>query len=101
MADMVVFDVNEDGTVSNPRPFTNIHHGGFDGFRLDTGGRIWAGAGSNVECYHPDSTLLGRIRMPEAISNVCFGGVKRNVLFMTGTTSLYRLRLKVNGAKTY
>jgi gluconolactonase len=39
--------------------------------------------------------------MPEAISNVCFGGVKRNVLFMTGTTSLYRLRLKVNGAKTY
>ena len=101
LADMVVFDIGADGTASNGRAFANIRSGGFDGFRLDTAGRIWAGAGPNVECYHPDGTVLGRIKLPETISNCCFGGPKRNILYMTGTTSLYAVRLKVNGAKTY
>ena len=69
LADMVVFDISPDGTAHNGRAFANIRSGGFDGFRLDTAGRIWAGAGANVECYHPDGTLLGRIKLPETISN--------------------------------
>lgn len=101
LADMVVFDIASDGTAANGRAFTNIRSGGFDGFRLDTEGRIWAGAGPNVECYLPDGTLIGRIKLPETVSNCCFGGLKRNMLYMTGTTSLYAVRLKVNGAKTY
>ncbi|MEO8244893.1 MAG: SMP-30/gluconolactonase/LRE family protein [bacterium] len=102
MADMVVFDIGADNAATNGRKFTNIHSGGFDGFRLDTAGRIWAGAGANVECYMPDGTLLGRIKLPETVANVCFGGgPKRNILYMTGTTSLYAVRLKVNGAKTH
>ncbi|SLN49316.1 SMP-30/gluconolactonase/LRE family protein [Roseisalinus antarcticus] len=100
-ADMMVADVAPDGSLGNLRPFTNIHHGGFDGFRLDTEGRIWAAAGANVECYAPDATLLGRIKLPETVSNLCFGGPKRNILYVTATTSLYRIRLMVNGAKTY
>jgi gluconolactonase len=101
IADMVACDIGKDGLPGTPRPFTNIHGGGFDGFRLDTEGRIWAGAGAGVECYLPDGTLIGRIHVPETVSNCCFGGAKRNILFMTGTTSLYAVRLKVNGAKTY
>ena len=101
IADMVACDIGADGLPGTPRPFTNISGGGFDGFRLDTEGRIWAGAGASVECYLPDGTLIGRIRMPETVSNCCFGGAKRNILYMTGTTSLYAVRLKVNGAKTY
>ena len=101
IADMVVFDIGPDGSATNGQPFTNIRSGGFDGFRLDTEGRIWAGAGPNVECYLPDGTLLGRVKLPETVSNCCFGGPKRNILYMTGTTSLYAVRLKVSGAKTF
>jgi gluconolactonase len=101
LADMLVFDIDSSGRAGNGRKFVDRTIGGFDGFRLDTAGRIWTSAGQSVECYLPDGTLIGRIRVPETVSNCCFGGPKRNVLYMTGTTSLYSIRLMVNGAKTY
>lgn len=72
----------------------------FDGFRFDADGRLWTSAGDGVHCYHADGTLIGKIRIPEVVANVTFGGPKRNRLFICGTTSLYSMYLAINGAKT-
>jgi len=79
------------------RVFCSYDNGHYDGFRLDTEGNIWTSAGRGVNCYDPKGTLLGRINMPEVVSNVAFGAARRNRLFMTATTSLYALYLTVNG----
>ena len=81
--------------------FTAGPEAGIDGFRLDSDGRIWTSAEDGVHCYLADGTLIGKVLVPEGVANVCFGGSKRNVLFICGTTSLYCIRLLVNGAKTY
>ena len=64
-------------------------------------GRIWTSAGDGVHCYDPDGTLLGKVLVPEPVANVVFGGLKRNRLFITATSSLYSVMLMVNGAKTF
>ena len=70
-------------------------------FRLDEEGNVWTSAADGVHCYAPDGTLIGKVKVPEVVANVCFGGAKRNDLYIAGTTSLYMVRLMVNGAKTY
>ena len=72
--------------------------GVFDGIRLDTAGRIWAATGEGVHCFDPDGTLIGKLLVPEAVSNLCFGGPKRNRLYLTATTSIYSWLCTVNGA---
>ena len=99
-AHMRVFDVAPNGTVSGGRVFAECTVGIFDGFRLDDQGRIWTSAGDGVHCYDPDGTLIGKIKVPEMVANCVFGGPKRNVLYICATTSLYAVRLMVNGAKT-
>ncbi|CAN5601266.1 SMP-30/gluconolactonase/LRE family protein [soil metagenome] len=99
MKNMSVFDVLKNGALANGRLFANCTAGGFDGFRLDTGGRVWTSAGDGVHCYDPDGTLLGKVFVPEPVANVEFGGPKRNRLFICATTSLYSVMLPVNGAK--
>jgi len=71
--------------------------GTYDGIRLDTAGRVWAAAGDGVHCIDPDGTLLGRLLLPEVASNLTFGGPRKNHLFVTASTSLYSLRVNVNG----
>jgi gluconolactonase len=71
--------------------------GVFDGFRVDTKGRIWTSAGDGVHCYDPDGTLIGKVRIPEFVSNLAFGGEKKNRLFITGTTSLYAAYVTATG----
>jgi len=78
---------------------SNCDNGFYDGFRADADGRIWTSAADGVHCLSPAGELLGKIRIPEMVSNVCFGGEKRNRLFICGTTSLYSVFLNVNGAK--
>lgn len=73
----------------------------FDGFRLDEAGRLWTSAGPAVNCYEPNGQLIGRILIGETVSNLVFGGPKRNRLFITATTSLYSALIAVNGAKTF
>ena len=93
------FAVGDDGKLSGGEVFATATVGIFDGFRLDTRGRIWTSAGDGVHCYDPDGTLIGKITIPELVSNVTFGGVKRNRLFICGTTSLYTVKVMTNGAK--
>lgn len=100
-AHMRVFDVSPDGKLSKGRVFADCTNGLFDGFRLDTEGRIWTSAGDGVHVYDPDGTLLGKVLIPEVVANVCFGGPKRDRLFICATTSLYSVRLFVNGNKSF
>ena len=99
---MRVFDVAEDGKLSGGSVFaTPPAAGPFDGFRLDDEGRVWSSVGDGVNCYEPDGTLIGKVRIPERVANVVFGGIKRNRLFICATASLYSVLLPVNGAKTF
>ncbi|MER5317873.1 SMP-30/gluconolactonase/LRE family protein [Streptosporangium roseum] len=92
------FGVNEDSTLSGGQVLATCDSGIFDGIRVDTAGRIWAAAGDGVHCFDPDGTLIGKIHIPETVSNLCFGGLKRNQLFITATASVYTIMLTVNGA---
>ena len=78
--------------------FATCPVGLYDGFRLDTHGNLWLSAGDGVHCHAPDGTLLGKIRVPETVANVCFGGPKLNRLFICGTTSLYSVFLNARAA---
>ena len=96
------FDVSADGTkLGKNHIFADCTVGLFDGFRIDNVGRIWTSAGDGVHCYDADGTLIGKILIPELVSNVSFGGPKLNRLFICGTTSLYSCYLAINGNKTY
>ena len=96
-----VFDVRDDRTLSDGRVFAETTGGDsrFDNIRFDDQGRLWAAAMlGGVHCYDPDGTLIGRLRVPEAVSNIAFGGPKNNRLFITATTALYSLVMSVTGA---
>ncbi|MEU4122662.1 SMP-30/gluconolactonase/LRE family protein [Streptomyces virginiae] len=90
------FKVADDGTLTGDRVFTTCP--GVDNIRFDDEGRLWAAAMENgVQCYAADGTLIGRLRVPEPVSNIAFGGPKNNRLFITATTSLYSLVMSVTG----
>ncbi|TDU88572.1 gluconolactonase [Kribbella voronezhensis] len=92
------FDVKDDGRLSGGEVFAPCEAGMFDGIRLDAVGRIWAAAHDGVHCFDPDGTLLGKVLFPDVVSNLCFGGPKRNRLFVTATTSVYSWLLTTDGA---
>ena len=77
--------------------FAECTNGLFDGFRLDTEGRIWTSAADGVHVLHPDGSLIGKILLPERVANVCFGGPKRNRLFICATSSLYVITVNAKG----
>jgi gluconolactonase len=79
--------------------FATCTEGVFDGFRVDRRGHLWCSAADGVHCYHPDGTLLGKIHIPEVVANVEFGGLKRNRLYICGTTSLYAMFVNAHGAR--
>jgi len=65
-----------------------------EGMRCDRDGNLWicmgGGEGNDsVAIYAPDGKMIGKINTPERVANLCFGGAKRNRLYMCGTTSLY------------
>ena len=98
-----VFDV--DGkTIRNARRFVQLDIPGTaapsaaDGIRCDVDGNIWAGARPGVQVIAPNGERIGMIRLPETCANVCFGGAKRNRLFMTASQSLYSVYVETTGA---
>jgi gluconolactonase len=88
-----------DGVRAGPGElFAECDAGLYDGLRVDTEGHVWTSAGDGVHCLHPDGTLIGKVPVPEIVANVCFGGRKRNRLFICATTSLYAVYLNTQGA---
>src|SRR5438128_1963819 len=98
-----VFDVVEGGTkLSDRRLFVNAAPGIPDGMRCDREGNLWCGWGGGegqdgVAVFNPEGKLLGRILLPERCANLCFGGVKRDRLFMAGSQSLYSVYVHAQG----
>jgi gluconolactonase len=94
------FTVGRDGrSLAGGEVFATCTAGLFDGFRIDTQGNVWTSAGDGVHCYSAAGALLGKVNIPEVVANVCFGGPKRNRLFICGTTSLYSVYLNATGAR--
>ena len=92
------YPVSADGKSVGPgADFIFCDTGLFDGFRLDTKGNIWSSAGDGVHCFAADGTLIGKIRIDEVVSNLCFGGPKRNRLFICATTSLRSIYVNARG----
>jgi len=92
------FRVNGDGaTLGGGEVFAECGNGLFDGLRVDVHGNIWTSAGDGVHCYAADGKLIGKVKVPEVVANVCFGGPKLNRLFICGTTSLYSVFLNTRG----
>lgn len=81
------------------RVFAEIEPGIPDGLRIDELGNIWTSAGDGIQCFAPDGTLLGKIRLPEKVANLTFGGPRRNRLFIAANTSLYMIHVAVAGAQ--
>ncbi len=93
------YAVSPDGRhAGNGRLFATSDAGFFDGFRLDVEGNIWTSTFEGVRCYAPDGTHIGTVPVPEIVANVCFGGFKRNRLYICGQTSLYSYFVATNGA---
>ena len=70
-----------------------------DGFRCDIDGNIWTSAGKAIKCFNPNNELIGQILVPELVSNLEFGGKEGNILYVTATSSLYKMELNQIGAK--
>lgn len=93
------FDVSGDGhSLSRGRVFAEVSPGVPDGFCADEYGNIWTSCAEGVHCYSPAGELLGKILIPETVSNLTFGGPCRNRLFITASTSLYSIYVGVRGA---
>ena len=107
--DMHVFDVGADNKLSNQKLFSDFMVDGIkcapDGARCDVDGNLWVSSNarrdlgySGVTVWTPEGKLIGRIRLPENTANLCFGGPKRNRLFMAASQSLYAVYVRTQGA---
>lgn len=101
-----VYDVVDGTRLKNGRQFANLAPGNSDGIRCDVDGNVWSAAGwgpdgfNGVHVFAPDGTLIGKIRLPETCANLCFGGAKKNRLFMAASQSLYAVYVNTEGAQT-
>ena len=91
------FRVTANGALTGGEVFATCPVGLYDGLRVDVHGNLWLSAGDGVHCHAPDGALLGKVLIPETVANLCFGGPKRNRLFICGTTSLYSVYLNTRG----
>jgi gluconolactonase len=107
--DLYVFDVGADRTVSNGKRFADFVIDGVkcstDGVRCDVDGNVWCSSNagralgySGVTVWTPQGKLIGRIRLPEVCANICFGGPKRNRIFMAASQSVYAVYVNTQGA---
>ncbi len=89
------YDIQPDGTLANKTFFAP---NGSDGMTIDNRGNVYLTMGK-VWVYSPSGELIREIEVPESPSNVCFGGKKRNTLFITARTSVYTLKMNVKGVE--
>jgi len=92
-ARLLAYDLGADGMPVAHRLLRECEVGIYDGFRVDWQGNIWTSAGDGVHCLSAQGELLGKILLPETVSNVCFGGAALNRLYITATRRLYAVFL--------
>jgi gluconolactonase len=103
-SDIRVFDVAGERLTNGKTFAANFAPGSTDGVRTDIEGNVWCSMGSGdpaedgVRCYAPSGELIGKIHLPETCANLCFGGKKKNRLFMTASTSVYAVYVETVGA---
>ncbi len=102
--EILAFDVVDGKRLANRRVFINAGPGTPDGFRVDEDGNLWCGWGmgtpelDGVMVFNPAGEPIGRIALPERCANLCFGGRRRNRLFMAASQSIYALFVNTRGA---
>ena len=100
---IMVYDVVDGARLVNGRVFCDMSPSIADGIRCDQDGNLWSSAGSGgegsdgVNVFAPDGDLIGKIHLPEITANLCFGGVKKNRLFLTASQSVYSLYVETQG----
>lgn len=97
-----VFDVKPDGTITNGRIFVELkgtEPGNVDGMKIDLEGNAYVTGPGGISIFDPSGKKLGRIDVPEVAANLAWGGKDWKTLFITGSTSLYRIRLSIQGIK--
>jgi gluconolactonase len=94
------YDIDKNLKISKPIEFAKSDPDHvFDGFRFDAENNFWTSFGDGIACYAPSGEQIGYIKMQERVSNVDFGGVEGNTLFITASTSFYMATLNIKGAK--
>ncbi|MGE3270651.1 MAG: SMP-30/gluconolactonase/LRE family protein, partial [Chloroflexota bacterium] len=109
--DIRVYDVVDGTKLANGRQFTDLSitvdgqkkNAMSDGIRVDIHGNVWSAAAGGpgidgVQVLSPEGERIGQILLPERCANLCFGGAKRNRLFMAGSQSIYSLYVNTRGA---
>lgn len=95
-----VFDVSADGMrLSHGRLFHKVEPGFADGIRVDEDGNLWSSADDGVHCIAPTGDLLGKVLVPSRVSNVTFGGARKNRLFICASHTLYSIFLNRRGVQ--
>jgi gluconolactonase len=100
-----VYDVADGTRVTHGRLFADMSPGTSDGIRCDVDGNLWAAAGNGgegfdgVHIFAPNGDRIGQIQLPEKCANICFGGAKRNRLFMAASQSIYAVYVETQGAQ--
>jgi gluconolactonase len=100
-----VYDVVGGTRLAHGRLFVDMSPGTSDGIRCDVDGNIWAAAGNGgdgfdgVHIFAPNGDRIGQILLPEKCANLCFGGAKRNRLFMAASQSIYAVYVETQGAQ--
>jgi gluconolactonase len=95
-----LFDVRADGTLANSRVWAETKGEGAgapDGMKIDSAGNVYCCGPGGIHVFAPDATCLGVIRVPEYTANFCFGDDDRRSLYVTASTSIYRLRVATPG----
>jgi gluconolactonase len=93
-----VYDVFDGRLCKNGREFVEVNPGLPDGFRVDEHGNVWTSSHDSVQVFSPAGEPVARVPVPEEIGNLCFGGDDGRTLYITASTSLYRIRTTVRDA---
>lgn len=97
-----VFDVKPDGTITNGRLFADLKdsaEGNVDGMKVDSEGNVYVTGPGGISIFDPSGKKLGIIEMPEISANLAWGESDWKTLFITASTSVYKIRLNVTGIK--
>jgi gluconolactonase len=95
-----MFDVEADGTLANSRRFADVvgdEPGNPDGMKVDVAGNLYCTGPAGVHVFDPTGAYLGRIKVPEHCSNMAWGDADWTTLYITARTSVYRMRLGIQG----